>query len=75
MVLLRRDGKLRAAADTGSDEDRLIDEGPLGRAHQDVPLEGVPPRRCAKCGRRFQPTVRRRMLCAGCYGNADSSME
>lgn len=31
-----------------------------------------PVRPCAKCGRRFQPTVKRKMLCGGCFKHAGS---
>ena len=27
-----------------------------------------PKRPCARCGQRFQPTYKHRMLCARCYG-------
>ncbi|MDE0718790.1 MAG: hypothetical protein OXH64_12725 [Rhodospirillaceae bacterium] len=27
----------------------------------------APKRPCARCGTMFQPTVKRRMLCLGCY--------
>lgn len=30
-----------------------------------------PPRPCAKCGQRFQPTERRRMRCCSCFANAE----
>ena len=32
-----------------------------------------PKRPCACCRRRFQPTVKRRMLCASCFGRANTS--
>ena len=31
------------------------------------------PRPCTKCKRAFQPTTRRRLLCATCFGNARPS--
>ena len=36
---------------------------------------GEPPRPCARCGREFQPNVKRRMLCLGCYKSGDSFAE
>ena len=37
----------------------------------DYVLDDKPERPCARCRRPFQPTARRRMLCAGCFRNAD----
>ena len=31
------------------------------------------PRPCARCGRKFQPTIKRRMLCAECYSYASGT--
>ena len=36
----------------------------------DEPLD-CPERECACCGRLFQPTLRRRLLCARCYRFGD----
>ena len=36
----------------------------------DAPDLARPPRPCSCCKREFQPSVRRRMLCAACYRNA-----
>ena len=47
-------------------------EGPLPSPKTDPRLDR-PKRPCACCGRRFQPTVRRRLLCAGCFGSASDS--
>ena len=33
----------------------------------DRTLEGAAKRSCSACGKRFQPTLRRRMLCEPCY--------
>ena len=41
---------------------------------RDAPLNR-PKRRCSNCGRTFQPTVRRRMLCAYCYRRGDPDGE
>ena len=35
--------------------------------HIDPKLTGRPERGCARCRRRFQPTARRRLLCAACF--------
>lgn len=32
-----------------------------------------PERPCARCGKRFAPTIRRRLLCYGCFSGADES--
>ena len=44
-----------------------------GRAARtkDPPLLGRPKRKCSACGRMFQPTIRRRMLCSVCYSGGD----
>lgn len=53
-------------------------ENPQGRIG-DRPLRLIPgdrksplkPKRpCSKCGRKFQPTERRRLLCLTCFNNA-----
>ena len=41
---------------------------------RDAPLDR-PKRRCSNCGRTFQPTVTRRMLCAYCYRRGDPDGE
>lgn len=41
----------------------------------DRPLPGVEPRACSCCGRRFKPTTRRRLLCAGCFTLGDNRCE
>lgn len=45
--------------------------GALAGNHFDRKDLSRPERPCARCGNRFQPTVRRRMLCAHCYGDDD----
>ena len=47
-------------------------EGRLPSPKTDPRLD-KPKRPCARCGRRFQPTVKRRMLCAGCFSTATES--
>ena len=39
------------------------------------PLKDRPKRKCSNCGRTFQPTVQRRMLCASCYRRGDPDGE
>ena len=34
-----------------------------------------PKRRCARCTRKFQPTRKRIMLCAGCFKSGAATME
>ena len=46
-------------------DDYLDPEGPIS----DEPLDR-PELRCSCCGRRFRPTFKRRMLCAGCFHDA-----
>ena len=36
----------------------------------DHPLDR-PERACANCGKRFQPTIKRRLLCNGCWKGGD----
>ena len=47
-------------------------EGPLTPPNVDPRLDR-PKRPCACCGRSFAPTVRRRLLCSGCFGRASES--
>ena len=47
---------------------RAIDESPAPVPHHDPPLQG-PARPCACCGNPFQPTLRRRCLCARCFAS------
>ena len=44
-----------------------------GRAARmkDPPLLGRPKRKCSACGRMFRPSIKRRMLCAPCFGGGD----
>ena len=45
-----------------------IYEGPMPPVHtRDPALEDKPKRPCARCGNRFQPTTKRRMLCLRCF--------
>lgn len=44
---------------------------PLRVKPDDPASPKVPKRPCARCGNPFQPTVKRRMLCLGCYKGAD----
>ena len=41
----------------------------------DAPDPTRPRRACACCGAEFQPSKRRRMLCADCFVNASSVVE
>ena len=41
--------------------------------HDDQPDPDRPERPCNACGRTFQPTLRRRLLCAGCYRDDGNS--
>ena len=44
-------------------------EGRMPPAHNQDPTDKSQERRpCARCGQRFQPTLRRVMLCARCFG-------
>ncbi len=46
-------------------------EGKMPLPYSDPPLKDRPKRPCSKCGRKFQPTAKRRMLCEHCYRAAD----
>ena len=66
--------KLRPAGEAPSQKYAIFD-GPMPRTHTgEVRLQGAKRRPCARCGQRFQPTQRRRMLCAGCFGRAGGSV-
>ena len=41
----------------------------------DAPDMTRPTRPCSRCGSRFQPSTRRRMLCADCHRSADEWYE
>ena len=43
-------------------------EGRVVPPNRDPELADKPKRRCARCGKRFQPTAKRRMLCKHCFG-------
>ena len=49
--------------------------GPVPGYHGDRPLPHAPERPCSRCRKRFQPTLRRRMLCAPCFGKASGGDE
>ena len=63
-----------AAGDTGSPLDRAIWEGPMP-PRNDRPLKYKPERPCARCGRRFRPTVKRQLLCSECFRRGDAGMD
>lgn len=44
---------------------------PTSAREPDRPLD-KPERPCAQCGRKFQPTAMRRMLCASCFSRSSS---
>lgn len=44
------------------------------KAHEGDRKLDRPRRPCSRCGKRFQPTIKRRMLCAYCFENADEWM-
>ena len=41
--------------------------GPEAAPTRDRRLHDQPKRRCSNCGTIFQPSIRRRMLCSGCF--------
>ena len=60
--------KLRPAGELPS-QLAAVHAGRMPPAHnRDPALKDEPKRRCARCGQKFQPTAKRRMLCARCYG-------
>ncbi len=68
-VFYTPDGKLMAAGE----RPRLAPAVPLGEppaSSLDRPLHDVGPRPCSCCGRIFQPTIKRRRLCADCFQRA-----
>lgn len=42
-------------------------EGPPGPNGRDMVDKSRPRRRCVRCGRRFQPTVKRTRMCLACW--------
>ena len=70
----RRGRLIRAAGDTGSPQDGAIWEGSMP-PRNDRPLKYKPERPCARCGRRFRPTVKRQLLCSGCFRRGDAGMD
>ena len=50
--------------------------GPVSSAGEPLDKHPAPPkRRCARCTRKFQPTRKRWMLCAGCFKSGAATME
>ena len=51
-------------------------EGPMPRSHTmtDAPDKSRRKRPCARCDAKFQPTVRRRMLCVRCFRGAGGAL-
>lgn len=45
----------------------------LGPTCHEIKSRGIdrPRRPCARCGKKFQPTLQRRLLCASCFGDDD----
>ena len=73
MVWRAADGRQLAAGcrPWGEDWDFVDVEGPTRHNPGDPEID-KPERPCSRCGKRFQPTVRRRVLCDGCFKAADS---
>ena len=46
---------------------RAVSLEPAPGINADRRLPGRPERECSNCGRRFAPTLRRRLLCYGCF--------
>ena len=44
-----------------------VARGSGGRLSQDQALPDTPKRPCNRCGKPFQPTIRRRRLCSPCF--------
>ena len=60
--------KLRPAGEHPSQKTAIFD-GKMPRTHTGDPvLKDKPKRSCARCGNRFEPTTKRWMLCARCFG-------
>ena len=57
----------------GTTAQRALEVNRWGRLH-DRPDHSRPRRACAICEQAFQPTVRRRLLCAHCFVTADSNL-
>ena len=73
---LYRNGKQLAVGEDLRQDSGFNPETDKTQHHRtDLPDAARPERPCALCGRSFQPTARRRMLCAGCFGRASSTME
>ena len=72
------DGKQRPAGEPARGQASAgVFEGPMPRPSLDPKLKR-PKRSCTRCGVRFQPTVKRRLLCATCFqwaSHNDSPME
>ncbi len=67
MASERRRGRLDPAAERAARRGGLPDLPPDGRSPRGER------RPCANCGRRFQPTIKRRMLCANCFARGTGS--
>lgn len=73
-LMTRRGRLIRVADDTGSPQDRAIWEGPMPSLQNEPPLKDKPERSCSRCGRKFRPTAKRHLLCAGCFRRGDTGM-
>ena len=65
--------KIKAMAGMRPWETRAVDPAPLRQG--DRPLPDRPERPCSRCGKMFQPSLKRRMLCASCFGRATGGDE
>ena len=56
-----------------------LDPQPVDRHLPPAPPPGSTPRGsprpCSKCGRRFQPTIVRRLLCGGCWSTTRTTSD
>ena len=67
-VFYSPDGRQLAAGERPRMMGDLLGEPPASSV--DRPLHDVGPRRCSCCGQKFQPTIKRRRLCADCFTRA-----
>ena len=50
-------------------QQHAVYNGPMVPPTLDPVLKGRSSRPCARCGNKFQPTFKRRLLCSRCFGN------
>lgn len=60
-------GRLIRAAGEHPALENAVYGGPMAFQRTDLARRDRPPRPCSRCGKRFQPTIKRLKLCLCCF--------